>query len=166
MSIISLVGIDPGLVHSGVVGIELNTEKKIVIIDHRIVEGDNVKLISRIAAGFAEHGGESHIFIEKYIDRATAFATHGKMRVMEADLKNALTAAKLIDNTGVKKVVTPKLMKLLDVWDFPMTNHRDLQAAARIALYGALKDDRLNTILAKIVMDHLDGSPWLVAKRI
>ena len=34
------------------------------------------------------------------------------------------------------------------------------QAAARILVYGMLKDPALNRVLFDFVQDHLDGNPW------
>ena len=80
------------------------------------------------------------------------------MRAFEQELKRALPTAKLVDNTGAKKIVTRELMELLDVWKFPTTNHQDLQAAARIALFGALKDTGLNRALYNLTIKLLERS--------
>ena len=78
------------------------------------------------------------------------------MRSIEAALKRSLPSVEILDNTGVKKVVTKPLMQLLDCWDFPtVTHHQDLRSAARIALYGGLKDQEINSLLTKIVMKQL-----------
>ena len=73
------------------------------------------------------------------------------------------TGGKVLLNEGVKKVIRPELMKLLHVWLFSTkTHHQDLRAAARIGLFGMVKDEHLNRVLADIVRDHLDGCDWKV----
>ena len=146
VSIITIIGIDPGLVHTGVVMIKIDTIKNVHRIEHEIVESDD----PRATAAWVHRQNTNnlaYVYIEKYLDRGTVFTTHSRMRAFEQELKRALPAAKLVDNTGAKKIVTRELMELLDVWKFPTTNHQDLQAAARIALFGALKDTGLNRVL-------------------
>ena len=157
MSVLTLIGIDPGLVHTGVVMIKIDTIKNIHRVEHKIVESDNP---AETAAWVRRHdvSNQAYIYIEKYLDRGTVFNTHSRMRVFEQELKRALPTAKLVDNTGAKKIVTRELMKLLDVWKFPTTNHRDLQAAARIALFGALKDTELNRVLYNLTIKLLERS--------
>ena len=157
MSVLTLIGIDPGLVHTGVVMIKIDTIKNIHRVEHKIVESDNP---AETAAWVRRHdvSNQACIYIEKYLDRGTVFNTHSRMRAFEQELKRALPAAKLVDNTGAKKIVTRELMELLDVWKFPTTNHRDLQAAARIALFGALKDTELNRVLYNLTIKLLERS--------
>lgn len=157
VSIITIIGIDPGLVHTGVVMIKIDTIKNIHRVEHKIVESDNP---AETAAWVRRHdaSNQAYIYIEKYLDRGTVFNTHSRMRAFEQELKRALPVAKLVDNTGAKKIVTRELMELLDVWKFPTTNHRDLQAAARIALFGALKDTGLNRALYNLTTTLLERS--------
>ena len=157
VSIITIIGIDPGLVHTGVVMIKIDTIKNIHRVEHKIVESDNP---AETAAWVRRHdaSNQAYIYIEKYLDRGTVFNTHSRMRVFEQELKRALPTAKLVDNTGAKKIVTRELMELLDVWKFPTTNHQDLQAAARIALFGALKDTGLNRALYNLTITLLERS--------
>lgn len=55
-------------------------------------------------------------------------------------------------------------MNLLGVWKFStVTHHQDLRSAARIALFGMLKNEETNRLLADVVADHLKGSDWDVA---
>ena len=155
MSIITIIGIDPGLVHTGVVMIKIDTIKNVHRVEHHTVDGDD----PRATAAWVHHRDPSqfaHIFIEQYIDRGTVFSTHSKMREFETELKRAIPGAKLVKNTGVKKVVTDTMLKLLDAWKFPTTNHRDLQAAARIGVYGALKEPELNRAFYNVVTKILD----------
>ena len=154
MSIITLIGIDPGIVDTGAVTFILDTEHLVLIVSAGKLPGSDpapieeyVKLNTR---------DQTFTFVEAYRDRGTVFNTHGTMRQIEAALRRSLPGVQILDNTGVKKVVTKSLMQLLGCWDFPtVTHHQDLRSAARIALYGALKDPELNSFLTQIVMKHL-----------
>jgi hypothetical protein len=70
------------------------------------------------------------------------------MVTLEQELKRALPKAKLIDNTGMKSVISPAMMKRIGVWSFGQsTHHQDLRSAGRIGLYGAVKEDDLNRVI-------------------
>ena len=171
----TISGIDPGLVHNGVVALHIDTGARTLAVRHEIVDGqltedldpdpDQTALAvwgawSRLIRQFGMTDWLGYTFIEQYRDRGTAFVQHGPMRRLEVLLKQQLPDATLVDNTGVKKIVTSGLMKLLGVWNFPTTNHRDLQAAARIMLYGAVKNDQLNRVLYQVVTEIKDGTTW------
>jgi len=173
----SMVGVDPGLVHTGIVALHLDTEARTHEVDYRIIQGepmpdkaaarsrvliDNTALVRTAVDEFLGMG-EMHGFIEKYVDRGTVFQTHGPMREFEHLLKDALPGFKIIDNMGSKQIAVPPLMKAFHLNTFPTTNHRDLQAAARILMFGALKDDELNKVLTEYMIDFVDGNPWKTA---
>jgi hypothetical protein len=149
MTIIRVGGIDPGLIHTGIVGITLDSQKRSISVLHHIVDGPDVDAVVRhFTPPSVMH--DSQIFIEKYRDRGTVFETH---------INVALKNAKLLDNTGVKKVVTDRMLEII-VGSLPTTNHRDLEAAARIGLYGALKDPAANSVVYHALIDHLGGRSW------
>ena len=159
MSLITLIGIDPGIVHTGAVMIKLDTLSLAWRVEYEIIEGtDPIKVTQFIK--HRDPGDLAFVFVEAYRDRGTVFNTHNAMRTMEQNIKRLVPKAKILDNTGVKKVVTPALMKLFNVWSFKdKTNHEDLRSAARIALYGGLKDDEINKALTAIVMQQLGKEP-------
>jgi hypothetical protein len=73
------------------------------------------------------------------------------------------TRGTVLLNTGVKKTIKRPLMELLGCWAFTTTtHHQDLRSAARIALYGMVKNDTLNQVLYSVVRDHLEGRTWHV----
>ena len=171
----TLTGIDPGLVHNGVVALHIDTDKRTLAVRHTIVDGQLTTDLepwpeataqevwvewSALLREFGMTDWLGYTFIEQYRDRGTAFVQHGPMRRLETLLKQRMPEAKLVDNTGVKRVIKPGLMKLLGLWNFPTTNHRDLQAAARIMLYGAVKNDQLNRVLYQVVTEIKDGTTW------
>ena len=157
MTIIHVGGVDPGLVHTGVVSILLNSKEKTIKVWAETVEGTNA---AQVASLFK--GRQPQIFIEKYEDRGTVFSTHGEMRVFEVELSKALPHATILSNTGSRQVVNDLMMAVLGCGTFPTTNHRDLESAARIALYGALKDDASNAIIYQAFNSYLEGKPWQI----
>jgi hypothetical protein len=154
VSIITLNGIDPGIVDTGAVTFYLDTEHLTLAVTAEKLLGSDPEPIE---AYVTYHSGDRTLtFVEAYRDRGTVFNTHGTMRNIEAALRRSLPGVEILDNTGVKKVVTKPLMQLLGCWDFPtVTHHQDLRSAARIALYGGLKDSEINSLLTRIVMKQL-----------
>lgn len=154
----AVVGIDPGLVHTGLVLIQLFPDDHSLRIREAVVEGIDVEKISLQVTDL--WGVNEHIVIESFRTRSN-FAQDDEMRQGVTLLKSALPNAQLLDNMGVKQVVKPDLMKLLGVWNFATrSNHQDLRSAARIALLYMLKLHDFNTVLASIVEDHLKGETW------
>ena len=173
MSIITLTGVDPGIVHSGVVLVALDTYHKTITVytkvvagvEHAplIVEAANQLMAAHVAAIAPTTANHHHMYIEQYLDRGSTFGTHKEMRKTEVLLTKSFPKAKLVSNTGVKKVITRDAMRLFGAHDFPKTHHQDLESALRIALYGAAKDNVLNLYLSQIVGDYLMGEPWTLS---
>lgn len=159
----TVVGIDPGLVHTGVVVLDVDTVARRLTVQHAYFEGD-----SKTVTGHADQVKQwlrtrvDHMFIESYRPRGNTYGTDEPMRRLLAEFRTTFPKATVLDNTGVKKVVRPPLLKVLGLHKFPTTHHQDLQAAARILVYGMLKDDELNALLTQVVSDHVDGRPWPV----
>lgn len=157
----TVVGIDPGLVHTGVVVLDVDTVARQLTVHYEFFADDPTTLI-----GHADQVKKwlrtrvDHIFIESYRPRGNTFDTDPKMRELLSDFRQRFPQAKVLDNTGVKKVVRRPLLEVLGLHKFPATHHQDLQAAARILVYGMLKDDELNALLTQVVSDHVDGRPW------
>jgi hypothetical protein len=154
VSIITLNGIDPGIVDTGAVTFILDTERLLLNVSaEKLLGSDPGPIEEYVKRNTLDR---TLTFVEAYRDRGTIFNTHGTMRNIEAALRRSLPGVEILDNTGVKKVVTKPLMQLLDCWDFPtVTHHQDLRSAARIALYGGLKDPEINSFLTQIVMKRL-----------
>ena len=159
MSVTHVVGVDPGLVHTGVVRMIFDPNKKVVEVHHKAIAGADASAVHRMALAL---GDTPHIFIEKYQPRSN-LNTDTEMVKAVQELKRVLPNATILLNTGVKKVVKKPLMELLEVWSFPtVTNHQDLRSAARIALLGMLKSEPMNRLLSDVVRDHLAGESWHV----
>lgn len=154
-----LVGIDPGLVHTGCVLIDIDRPQRIVAVHHEAVAGPDVTRIQQWLGGYRH---TADIWIEAYRPRSN-FGTDERMVKAVNDIKSGLPKATVLNNTGVKKVVRQPLMEVLGCWKFSTpTHHQDLRSAARIALLGALRDDHLNTVIADIVRDHINSNPWRI----
>ncbi len=159
-----IVGVDPGLVHTGVVRMVFVPGSKAVYVYSTAVPGPNAKAVSHEIyhdVGLQQAAGDPHIFVEAYRPRS-GFSTDERMVTAVQDFKRELNAT-VVNNTGAKKVVKQPLMELLDVWKFStVTHHQDLRAAARIGLLGMLKSEPLNRLLTEVVRAHLRGSDWHV----
>lgn len=151
MTIITLIGIDPGVVHSGVVRLQVDPDRKVLKRQHELINGPDAEAIYDAVCRMTTP--DAIVTIEKYEDRGTVFSTHGPMRKVEMELVKLLPEAQVLSNTGIKKTVTDGLMMLLDVWFFDQpSHHQDLRSAARTGIYGGLKHPHINTALAKYVM--------------
>lgn len=156
MRTVPIIGIDPGLIHTGVVSLAFSRKDQDITITHAVIDGPDAVATKRWIGP-----GTSIIFVEGYRPRSN-FATDAKMVAAVAEFRKQLDAT-VVNNMGAKKVVKRPLMEMLHVWTFPsVTHHQDLRAAARIALLGMLKDSHLNQLLTDVVKAHLCGKDWLV----
>lgn len=154
MTITHVIGVDPGLVHTGVVSLEFLQDSHEIDVMHTAINGPDAAATKTWILD-----RKAHIFVEGYRPRSH-FSTDAQMVAAVQEFRKELDAIVLL-NTGVKKVVKRPLMELLQVWKFPtVTHHQDLRAAARIALLGMLKLEPLNRLLTTVVQDHLKGEPW------
>lgn len=166
-----IIGIDPGIVHTGIVAYGICTHNYTRIpmiysvIDTEDADAeDRVKLItdgvSRFlenmlpelaAINYATEDTPMLIFIEDYRSRASSNKPDAQMREIVSALRRLLPLANVVDNTGSKKIARPALMQQLGLNTFRATHHQDLQAASRIMIYGALKQNILNSLLADML---------------
>jgi hypothetical protein len=158
----TVIGVDPGLVHTGVVMLDFDVEQRRLTVDHRVIDGLDANL-ARAAAELMAPKPLSICdkFIEWYRPRS-GFSVDERMVQANSEFRTALDG-KLLRNTGVKKVVSQELMQLLHCWKFgTTTHHQDLRSAARIAILGMLQDDALNQVLFMFTTDNIDGRDWNV----
>ena len=154
-----VVGIDPGLVDTGVVWMTFDSADKSIYVTHEVITGPDADAVK---AWMNVTGKPPAIFVEKYVPRMK-LNSDARMVAAEADLRRVFPKAKFLPNMGIKRVVTQPLMSLLGVWIFPTTtHHQDLRSAARIALFGMMKDPELNAVVSLVVRDHLNGRTWEV----
>lgn len=146
-TVLHAVGIDPGLVHTGVVSIRLDVENLKLSTNSTLIDGPDASAIRT----WVDSLGTPDVFIEKYRPRAH-FSTDERMVKAERDIKRIIRGAVLVNNTGLIKVVTQDLLELLGLWRFTtVSHHQDLRAASRIAVLGILKDPEKNTHLTRYV---------------
>lgn len=162
-----VVGIDPGLVHTGVVQLLFVPEVKKISVWHEVVAGPNA---DAVGVWLLKHLPNSALpkraFIEAYRPRAN-LNSDARMVAAVNDLKRVLPNATVLPNTGIKSVVKRDLMELLGVWKFKTpTHHDDLRSAARIMLLGMLKDDELNQLVTSVILSHIAGGDWIVEHRV
>lgn len=160
-----IAGVDPGIIHTGVVELNLYPAQREILLYHEALVGMDAQAVLDVITRAPNAPGDTatHVFVEGYRPRQN-LTPDRKMQEGVAAIR-AATGGKVLDNMGVKKIITPDLMKVFGVWTFSTTtHHQDLRSAARIALLGAVKDDQLNPIIADIVRDYLDGNPWTITQ--
>ena len=164
---IHAIGVDPGLVHTGIVRLQINIEDRELQVRTAVsLNTGNQQAHARTvkdALRVLQDPIQVHsLFVEAYRPRGNNYGTDAPMRTLMNELRLTLPHAKVIDNTGSRRVVKPALLKLLGLTSFPTTHHQDLEAAARILVYGMLKDDALNEALADIVYARTSTDPYRV----
>lgn len=154
-----IVGIDPGLVDTGVVELVFRPDdKEVHVLTHVLNKTTGQEVAGYLLTEYSTP--PDVVFIEAYRSRSH-YGEDPRMLALVRDIHQALPGSKVLDNTGVKKVIKQQLMELLGVWKFSTpTNHQDLRSAARIALLGMLKDEALNRLIADVVKAHLTGRTW------
>ncbi len=151
-----IIGIDPGLVNTGVVVMDIN-ERECTVTPIVIAGTDSHAVQVADELGPLRLDDPIHIFIEAYRPRGNSYGTDPKMQQVMAEFRRVLPKATVVDNTGVKQVVREPLMKRLGIWTFKeKTHHQDLRSAARIGIYGALKDPVLNQKLFDFMANELN----------
>ena len=137
---------------------------KTVTISPYVFDGVDFNMLDSVADSVNAEKAD-RVFIEGYRSRSN-FAHDSKMITAVHTLKRLIPKSTALDNMGVKKIITPDLMKVLGVWTFTLqTNHQDLRSAARIALFGMVKENEYNTLLAKIITDTVQGFPWAIINK-
>lgn len=148
----TIIGVDPGLVHTGVVVMRFEDDNTLAVSSEAFAGGDVVAPVELVRS----YGRGAFVFIESYRRRGNAYSTDPEMEDLLANFRRELPGASVIDNTGVKNVITRELMSAIGVWKFQTrTHHQDLRSAARIALYGAVKDEVLNGVIYRYAMSKL-----------
>lgn len=151
-----VIGVDPGLVHTGLVHIQLDGGHRCWSIDHALVRGLDHKAIAQ----WCEEHDHDAVFIEAYKPRSH-FNTDSRLTEGIHKMRAVIPKSSSLDNSGSQTVITNRLMQDLGLWKFSTpSHHQDLRSAARIALFGVVKNAQWNPLLAQFVLDGLDGQPW------
>ena len=162
-----VVGIDPGIVNTGIVVYFICPQERRVILKHTAIEGCKVEDIRAFLAlcldlFFARPW--TYVFVEAYRPRSH-FDTDARMGAAVNEIKKMGPEVYALDNSGVKNVVSRAMLELLNSWSFSTkSNHQDVRSAARIAILGMLKNETLNNLLAQVVLSKIEGdSPWVIS---
>lgn len=160
MSVLHIVGIDPGLVHTGIVRMRFDEDRKELTVSHAVVAGLDADTVAKYVSLIQIP--RPTVYIEKYAPRQSLNSDE-RMVQGEAALRRAIPRAQFLRNTGVKSVVHPAVLQVMGVWQFDTkTHHQDLRSAARIAVLGAMRTKETNRVLADVVHDHLNNKTWHV----
>lgn len=161
---LQVFGIDPGIVHTGLVELNWDFHNRKLRVNARSVDGITEQSVIELQKRIGQRmWRKSNIIVEEYRPKSH-FSTDTKMVEGQAMLKLHLPSAKIINNSGVKSIVTKELLQLLDLYDWPTTHHNDLRSAARIALFAMLRDERANNRLAEFVGAALNNKAVIIVE--
>ena len=161
---LQVFGIDPGIVHTGLVELNWDFHNRKLRVNARSVDGITEQSVIELQKRIEQRRWrKSNIIVEEYRPKSH-FSTDTKMVEGQAMLKLHLPSAKIINNSGVKSIITKELLQLLDLYDWPTTHHNDLRSAARIALLAMLRDERANNRLAEFVGAALDNKAVIIVE--
>ena len=159
----TFIGVDPGLVDSGFVVMTLNQAAREISITYHVHSGEHPERL--LKSLLRQHWDDDPVvYIEDYVSRATSMSTDPRMREVVSAMKRVAPQAYVIGNMGSKKIVRQPLMDVLGLNKFPTTNHRDLEAAARIMVFGMLKHQAYNVLITEILVDHINKEPWKIIR--
>lgn len=166
---VSLVGIDPGIVDTGVVLFKMDDERRVwtvrVHVSSHIVQKKgftsvvDLDKLARLSEWIRGHQ-PSHIGIEGFRQRGRNQTQDRLMSDLVKVLGTSLSGSQVVDNTGIRKVVKPAVLELFGVSRFAGTNHSDLKSAARVALKIGYQDPQVNRLIAQFIVDNVEGKPW------
>ena len=180
MSHYTIVGIDPGLIHTGIVRLDVDLKQRTLTRAIGLVTGvraesgafstaltaqETRRALASVLHETTSAAREPHVFVEGYRQRGNSNNENVYMMALITELRRALHSFRpaIIDNTGVKKIVPVPMLKKLELNRFSTaSNHQDLLSAARIGIYGALKNPLLNGVLYEVLTGIEDGQTWLV----
>ena len=160
---LQVIGIDHGNVHTGLVELNWDFHNQELRITARSVDGITEQSVIELRRCIQRRvWRKSNIIVEEYRPKSH-FSSDTKMVEGQAMLKLHIPSAKIINNSGVKSIVTKELLQLLDLYDWSTTtHHNDLRSAARIALLAMLRDERANNRLAKFVEAALNNKAAII----
>ena len=165
-----LLGVDPGIVDTAAVKISLDMDARKWSVQTRVWHNvtarlgqNNIEVDPHFVMGLSEFAFVDpavQVFIEGYRQRGRDTKQDARMLKLVDEIKRSIRSSEIVDNAGIKKIVTEPMLKLFNVSRFEYTNHSDLKSAARVALAGGIKRPILNYNLAMFVRDNLRGQSW------
>lgn len=174
---LTLLGIDPGIVDTGAVAIRLDFNERLIDVTAKAWTGVTDRLGFSVVTSpqflkelrdfeLQQRANTSALFagVEGYRPRGKNSRQDEEMTNLVQNIRANLTFGRVVDNTGIKLVVTEPALKLFHVSRFKKgTNHADLKSAARVALMRGLSMPDVNPLLADYYRDNLlggDESKW------
>ena len=158
-----VVGIDPGIVNTGIIIYFICPQERLVILKHTAIKGcktEDILGFLSMRLDMSDANPWTYVFVEAYRPRSH-FDTDARMGAAVNEIKKMGPEIYALDNSGVKNVVSRALLELLHSWNFTTkSNHQDVRSAARIAVLGMLKNEHLNQLLADIVMTRNTPSAY------
>lgn len=167
-----VIGIDPGVVHTGCVALNISSAASRIDVAHAVIGGVNVDdvldWVDAMCDTFKVSTDQRFVFIEDY-NPGNFVRENKKMSEALGRLKGAMPASeeapvvRYVDNAGVNTLIPPHVQKIFKVDSFTTpTHHNDLVSAGKIALLGMLKDKDygLREMLSLIVRDYLNRNDW------
>lgn len=164
----SIIGIDPGAVHTGCVGLLFNEGDRTIDVRYELVQGVDVAKVREWTEGQPKAAA---IFIEDY-NPSNYGKTDKKMSEALGRLKAEFPPAdhpyvvRYVDNAGINTLIPVMVQKVFGVHKFPVTtHHNDLNSAGKIALLGMLQDKSqhsLRLLISRVVQDELHNRAWAV----
>ena len=170
--LLALIGVDPGIVDTAAVVLELDTDAKSIRVQPKVWRGvtNRVKQSITVSDTFLKElktyvanstEAAKFIYVEGFRPRGRNPQQDQNMTLLVQECHKALKTSTVVDNTGIKNVVIPNILKIFRCTDWDIsTHHSDLSSAARVALKGAMQHEVLNGVVADVVRDYLDGEPW------
>ena len=173
MSKLTLVGIDPGIVDTAAIAITLDFLRKRVNIVTQVWTNVTLRQHRKITINdgyldeiraFVDHSAfeNSATFtgIEGYRDRGYNMEQDQAMNAIIQSTQEILPGSLIVDNTGIKKIVTEPMLKMFFCTRFQGTNHADIKSAARVALRVGIGVEAINHLLSDFIKQNLAGDTW------
>jgi hypothetical protein len=164
----SIIGIDPGLVDTGCVGLVFNEADRTIEVNYGLLTGVD---LSTINWWIDKQPKAAAIFIEDY-NPGNFGKTDKDMVEAMGKLKAELPPAdhphlvKYVDNAGINTLVPRAVLLLFGVNKFDVKqHHNDLVSAGKIAILGMMQDKSqhsLRLLASQVVADAIRGKPWNV----
>ncbi|UXE04097.1 RuvC-like resolvase [Microbacterium phage Fullmetal] len=167
---LTLLGVDPGVRDTGAVALVIDPSTRQLEVVTRVWngviqrDGFSVSIDEAFLLDLArfERGlrGDGPVLsgVEGYRPRGKNSRQDEEMTQLVQNVRATLPHCRIIDNTGIKDVVTQDLLQLFWVSRFKQTtNHADLKSAARVALKIGIDGEATNILLSDYVRDNVFG---------
>lgn len=164
----SIIGIDPGIIHTGCVAFLFNERDKELDVHYAVINGTEPV---EVRAWIEDQVKPGAIYIEDY-NPGNYQREDKKMSEALGRLKAEFPPAdspyivKYVDNAGINTLIPVAVQKLYGIHKFNVaTHHNDLNSAGKIALLGMLQDKSGNDfrgLVSWLVQADLAGRPWTV----